>query len=70
MQTDDTAFKESTDAHPVPAIIIGIADYEARKHKEKVYGKITVIDNLREMAATRMCFEKVKGYDHNSGYTT
>ena len=59
MQADDTAFEESTDTHPVPAVIIGITDYKARKDKEEVDGKIAVINDLCEMVATRMCFKKM-----------
>ena len=70
MQADDTAFEESADTHPVPAVIIGITDYKARKHKEKVDGKIAVVNDLCEMVATRMCFKKMEGYDHNSCHST
>ena len=70
MQADDTAFEESADTHPVPTVIIGITDYKARKHKEEVDGKIAVINDLCEMVATRMCFKKMEGYDHNSCHST
>ena len=58
----------------VPTDILSIfgkqGDFWKKKHKEEVNSKITVINDLREMVATCMCFEKMEYYDHNSRHST
>ena len=51
----------------MPSVIIGIANHKARKYKEKIYGKISVVDDLIKRAGG-MGFENVKANYHNSGY--
>lgn len=70
MQTYNTSFEESDGTHPVPTIIIGITYNKAGKHKEKVYRQITMVDNLFQVIAARMCFKKMKNYNHDCCYTT
>ena len=43
----------------MPSVIIGIANHKARKHKEKIHGKISVVNDLIKRAGG-MGFEYVK----------
>ena len=70
MQADDTAFEESAHGHPVPTVIISIADNKTGKHEEEIHCQITMIDNLSKMAATCMCFKKMEDNNHDSRHAT
>lgn len=43
MQTGETALEEAPGGHSVPAVIIGVSYYEARKDKEEINRQISVI---------------------------
>ena len=70
MQTDNTPLEESTDAHPAPAVVIGITDNKTGKHKEKIYRQVTVIDNLFQVIAAGMRFQQMKSDYHYGSYAT
>ena len=62
MQTDQTALEEIAVGHASPAVVVGIADDEARKDEEEIDGQIAVVDDLVGMARG-MRLEKMKGHD-------
>ncbi len=37
MQTDEPSFEEIPRTHPIPSVIIGIADDETRQDEEKIF---------------------------------
>jgi len=62
MQADQTALEEIAVGHASPAVVVGIADDEARKDKEEIDGQIAVVDDLVGMARG-MRLEKMKSHD-------
>jgi hypothetical protein len=69
MQSHQPAFKERTDGQLTPSVIIRIADNKARQQKEKVYGKIAVVDDLVQRTGG-MSLENVENnYDNGSNAT-
>ena len=40
MQTHQAALEEALERHAVPAVVVGVADHEAREHEEEVDGQI------------------------------
>ncbi len=50
MQSNETARKKSSQAHPAPAIIIRVTDDKSGKQEKEIYRKIAVIDNLAQWA--------------------
>src|SRR5579862_2307317 len=69
LKPDETKFEKVANTHFAPAVIIGIGHNKTRKDKEKIYGEITVIDDLIQMTC-RMRFKKMKRHDHDGGNPT
>ena len=46
MQAGKTALEKAPGGHPVPAVIIGIADDKAAQHEEEINRQVAVVDNL------------------------
>src|SRR5699024_8231811 len=66
LQPDKAALEEGSRTHPVPTVIVCIADDEARKHEEEIDCQIAMIDNLVQMVAAGMRFQQMKGHYHSS----
>jgi hypothetical protein len=69
MEAYEAAFEEIFQRHLVPAVVVSIAYYEARKHKEKVDGQVPVVDDLFYVIASRKSLENVEYDYHDCGYT-
>jgi len=69
VQADKSSFGEIPYRHTVPTVIIGIANDEARKHKEKVNSKIAMIDGLIG-GRVKIGFKQMMCHDKHGGNTT
>ena len=61
MQADEPPLEEIFERHAVPAVVVGIADDEARKHEEEIDGQIAVVENL-ESLSPGVGLEEVEGH--------
>ena len=46
MQAHQAALEEVLEGHAVPAVVVGIADHEAREHEKEIDGQVAVVENL------------------------
>ena len=68
MQTRETALEESPCGHPVPAVVIGVADDEAAQHKEEIHRQIAVVHYLRPEIGY-IGLETVEDNHHQRGHS-
>lgn len=67
MQADETAFGKIPHRHLVSAVIVSIANDEARKSEEKVDGQIAVVERLGG-TAVKISFKQVVTHYQQGGY--
>ena len=67
MEAHKTPLEEIPRRHPVPAVVVGVADDKAGEREEKVDGEVAVIEDLCG-GAVGVGLEEVKGHDDQGGH--
>ena len=67
LQAHEAPQGEVAPRHAEPAVVVGIADDEAREDEEEVDGQVTVVDDLVEVARG-VRFEQVESHYHDGRY--
>jgi hypothetical protein len=55
MKTYETTLEEVAEGHLVPSVIVSIADYETGKHKEEIYGYMSMIKSGYKSGSLPVC---------------